>query len=215
MTRRVNLLAAAVLVAAISIPALSQQKPADRKGSASAVPAASAAGQNSALPAPNDPTYIIGAEDILSVKVWKEPEISASAVPVRPDGKISLPLVDDVQAAGLTPVALAERVKQLLSRYVTDPLVTVTVNSVNSRKVYVLGQVGRPGAFPLLANMTVLQVLSSAGGITEFAKAQKIYVLRSENGTQSKLPFNYKDVIKGKNPGQNVILKAGDTIVVP
>ena len=112
-------------------------------------------------------------------------------------------------------MALAERVKQLLSRYVTDPLVTVTVNSVNSRKVYVLGQVGRPGAFPLLANMTVLQVLSSAGGITEFAKAQKIYVLRSENGTQSKLPFNYKDVIKGKNPGQNVILKAGDTIVVP
>jgi polysaccharide export outer membrane protein len=165
-------------------------------------------------PAADDPNYVIGAQDILDINVWKEPDISRS-VPVRPDGKISLPLLSDVQASGLTATQLAAQITTSLNKYLTNPQVTVIVSQINSQRIYILGEVGRAGAYPLLPGMTVLQALSSAGGFTPFANSKKIYVLRQENGKQQKLPFNYKDVIDGKQPTQNIELKAGDSIVVP
>jgi polysaccharide biosynthesis/export protein len=165
-------------------------------------------------PATTDPNYVIGAQDVLDINVWKEPDVSR-IVPVRPDGKISLPLLNDVQAAGLTPAQLAAQVTESLKKYVTNPQVTVIVATINSQRVYILGEVTRPGAFPLLPGMSVLQALSSAGGFTQFAKVKSIFVRRVENGKESKYPFNYRDVINGKKPEQDILLKAGDTIVVP
>jgi polysaccharide export outer membrane protein len=161
-----------------------------------------------------DPNYMIGPQDVLEIDVWKEAELTRS-VPVRPDGKISLPLLNDVQAAGLTPTQLSEELTTELKKFITDPQVTVIVTQINSQRVYILGEMTRPGAYPLLPGMTVLQALSSAGGFTPFASMKKIYVLRSEGGKQEKFPFNYKQVVKGKNPEQNIVLKAGDQIVVP
>lgn len=164
--------------------------------------------------AANDETYIIGPEDVLNVNVWKESEVSGS-VPVRPDGKISLPLLNDVQAAGYTPMQLTNQITEKLKKFLTDPHVTVTVTAVNSRRVYIIGEVARPGAFPLVPNMTILQALTSAGGPSPYAKTKKIYMLRTENGVQTKLPFNYKDAVNGRSTEQNVVLKPGDTIIVP
>lgn len=167
-----------------------------------------------APPATTDPGYLIGEDDVLNINVWKEAEISRT-VPVRPDGKISLPLVNDIQAAGLTPVQLGTVITEKLKKFIADPQVTVIVTSINSRRIYIVGEAGRPGAFPMLPNMTVLQALSSAGGFSQFANLKGIYVLRLENGKQVKFPFNYKEVIKGEKIEQNIILKPGDTIVVP
>jgi len=161
-----------------------------------------------------DSSYTIGPQDVIDIAVWKEPELTRT-VPVRPDGKISLPLLNDVQAAGFTPSQLAEQITESLKKYVTNPQVTVIVNQINSQRIYILGEVNRAGAYPLLPNMTVLQGLSSAGGFTQFANIKKIYVLRTENGKQTKYPFNYKEVTNGKSPDQNIVLKAGDTIMVP
>ena len=137
------------------------------------------------------------------------------SVPVRPDGKISLPLLNDVQAAGLTPAELAAQITASLKKFVTAPQVTVIVTAINSQRVFIIGEVLRPGAFPLLPGMTVLQALSSAGGFTQFASLGKIYVLRNEDGKQTKHSFNYKAAINGKQVDQNFLLKAGDQIVVP
>src|SRR5271155_4940230 len=161
-----------------------------------------------------DPNYVIGAQDVLDISVWKEPDVSR-VVPVRPDGKISLPLLNDVPAAGLTPAQLAAQITESLKKYVTNPQVTVIVTTINSQRVYILGEVTRPGAFPMLPGMTVMQALSSAGGFTPFAKMKSIYVLRQENGKKVKYPFNYKQAIAGKNTEQDILLQAGDTIVVP
>jgi polysaccharide biosynthesis/export protein len=161
-----------------------------------------------------DPNYIIGAQDVLDISVWKEAELTRT-VPVRPDGKISMPLLNDVQAAGLTPTQLADQITMNLKKFVTDPQVTVIVTEINSQRVYILGEVTRPGAYPLLPQMTLLQALSSAGGFTQFANQKKIYLLRQENGKQERHPFNYRDAVKGINSDQNLILKAGDQIVVP
>jgi polysaccharide export outer membrane protein len=177
-----------------------------------------AAGTKSVAPsgavAPNDPDYRIGPLDILRIDVWKEAEISRLA-PVRPDGKISLPLLNDVQAAGLTALQLSSVITNGLKEYITNPQVTVSVNEINSRRVYVTGEVLRSGALPLLPNMTVLQALSSAGGFTPFARPKKIYVLRVENGQKVKHPFNYKEVLGGKKQEQDIALQPGDVIVVP
>jgi polysaccharide export outer membrane protein len=159
-------------------------------------------------------TYKIGPQDVLRVDVWKEPDFTRS-VPVRPDGKITLPLLNDVQASGLTPMELAHIVRDGLKKYVTDPQVTVTIEQINSQRIYVNGEVARPGAYPLLPNMTVLQALTSAGGFTQFARIKSSYVLRIEGGKQVKMPFNYKEVINGKKPEDNIKLLPGDTIVVP
>ena len=161
-----------------------------------------------------DPNYVIGAQDVLDISVWKEPDVSR-VVPVRPDGRISLPLLNDVQAAGLTPAQLAAQITESLKKYVTNPQVTVIVTTINSQRVYILGEVTRPGAFPLIPGMSVLQALSSAGGFTQFAKVKSIFVRRIENGKEAKYPFNYREVISGKRPEQDILLKAGDTIVVP
>src|SRR5438876_3497472 len=166
------------------------------------------------VPAGADGSYKIGPQDVLRIDVWKEPEISRS-VPVRPDGKVSLPLLNDVQAAGLTAMELANVISEGLKKFMNNPQVTVSVSEINSRRVYVTGEVTRPGAFPLLPNMTVLQALSSSGGFTQFAKLKNIYVLRIEDGKQVKLPFNYKDAVNSKRPDQNVLLQSGDVIVVP
>ncbi len=163
---------------------------------------------------PNDTEYKIGPQDVLRIDVWKEADISRSE-PVRPDGRISLPLLNDVQAAGLTPIQLAGVITDGLKKYITNPQVTVSVTEINSRRVYVTGEVTRPGAFPLLPNMTVLQALSSSGGFSQFAKLKGIYVLRNEGGKQVKHPFNYKDVVSGKKPELNIQLQPGDVIVVP
>ena len=176
--------------------------------------AATSARSSSTNPATTDPDYKIGPQDMLRVDVWKEPDISR-IVPVRPDGKITLPLVNDVQAAGLTPTQLAAKIAEGLKKYITSPQVTVGVTEINSRRIFVNGEVARPGAFPLLPNMTVLQALSSAGGFTQFAREKKIYILRMENGKQVKYPFNYKEAVSGKNVEQNIILQGGDIIVVP
>jgi polysaccharide biosynthesis/export protein len=163
---------------------------------------------------PQDPNYVIGPQDMLDISVWKEAELTRT-IPVRPDGKISMPLLNDVRAAGLTPNQLAAQITMSLKRFVTDPQVTVIVTQINSQRVYILGEVTRTGAYPLLPGMTLLQALSSAGGFTQFANRKKIYMFRTENGKQNKYPFDYKAVVDGKRTDENVVLKAGDTIVVP
>lgn len=157
------------------------------------------------------PTYVIGPGDLLDVDVWQNAELSFRGLPVRPDGKISLPLLNDVQAAGLTAMQLGDSITEKLKNYVKNPQVTVVVTQVNSQRYYVLGEVARPGVFPLLPGLTALQAVSSAGGFTQFANEKKIYILRGSD----KLPFNYKQVVQGKDLDENVTLKPGDTIVVP
>jgi polysaccharide export outer membrane protein len=165
-------------------------------------------------PTSSDSSYLIGPRDVLDISVWKEPDLTR-LVPVRPDGKISLPLLNDVQASGLTPMQLAAQITNSLQKYVTNPEVTVIVTETNSQRIYILGEVSHTGAYTLIPGMTVLQALSNAGGPTPFAHVSKIYVLRQENGKQSKLFFNYKEAIKGKETQQNIALMPGDTVVVP
>ena len=159
--------------------------------------------------------YVIGSEDVLAVNIWKEPELSR-VVPVRPDGKITLPLVGDVQAGGLTPKQLQGKIESDLHAYVATPEVTVIVQEVKSQKFNIIGEIARPGSYSLTRSMTVLDAIAVGGGLRDFAKAKSIYVLRSDrDGSHSKLAFNYKDVIKGKNLSQNVELRSGDTVVIP
>jgi polysaccharide export outer membrane protein len=211
MSRRLQLLMV-LFLAVVAMPARAQDQSGPKKPAQPAVPAM--ASDESRKPATADPNYVIGAQDVLDINVWKEPDVSR-VVPVRPDGKISLPLLNDVQAAGLTPAQLAAQITESLKKYVTNPQVTVIITTINSQRVYILGEVIRPGAFPMLPGMTVMQALSSAGGFTPFAKMKSIYVLRDENGKKVKYPFNYKQAISGKNSDQDIQLKAGDTIVVP
>jgi len=158
------------------------------------------------------PTYVIGPDDTLYISVWKEPDLTET-LPVRADGMISMPLLNDIRAAGLTPMQLGAALTEKLKKYVSDPHVTIVVTQMNSQRVYVTGEVLHPGAMNLTPNMTVLQALSS-GGFTQFANTKGIYVLRTENGTERKFPVNYRRLIKGEG-GQNIALKPGDTIVVP
>lgn len=163
----------------------------------------------------HDNNYVIGVDDVLAINVWKEAEISRS-VPVRPDGKISLPLVGEVAAAGETPKKLEGEITAKLTNYISEPEVTVIVQEMKSQRINILGQVMHPGSFPLNNSMTVLDAIAVAGGFRDFAKKKSVYVLRQNgDGTPTRLDFNYKEVIKGKNPNQNVILQSRDTIVVP
>ncbi|MFZ3189334.1 MAG: polysaccharide biosynthesis/export family protein [Candidatus Sulfotelmatobacter sp.] len=167
--------------------------------------------QRSAAQVPAE--YVIGADDTLHISVWKEPDLTVT-LPVRPDGKISLPLLNDVAAAGLTPMQLKDSITEKLKKYIADPRVTVVVTAMNSQRFFVTGEVVHSGPMPLLPDMTVLQALSAAG-FNQFANVKGIYLLRTENGRQVKLPFNYKEVVKGSHPEQNIMLKPGDTVVVP
>lgn len=189
---------------------LSAQKPSNSATTPSSATAQKAA-EETAKPT-NETEYRIGPQDVLQIDVWKEPEITRT-IPVRPDGKISLPLLNDVQAAGLTAMQLATKIRDGLTKYLTNPQVTVTVTQINSRRIFVTGEVAKSGALPLLPGMTALQALSSSGGFTQFAREKGIYILRTENGKQVKLPYNYKDVLKGKQ--EDVVLQPGDVIVVP
>jgi polysaccharide biosynthesis/export protein len=160
-------------------------------------------------------TYIIGSDDALSINVWKEPEISKS-VPVRPDGMISLPLLGEIKARGLTPVQLENEIADGLKKIMSDPQVTVIVTAVNSLSFNIVGQVAKPGYYPLTRPVTVLDAIALSGGFRDFAKEKKIYVLRTApDGTQQRLKFNYKEVIKGKNMAQNIPLQPHDTLVIP
>jgi polysaccharide biosynthesis/export protein len=163
----------------------------------------------------HDDSFVIGNDDVLAINVWKEPDISRS-IPVRSDGKISLPLVGEVQAAGTTPLKLEQEIAGKLKSYISDPEVTVIVQQINSQKFNVLGQVTRPGAYPMTNSPTVLDAIAIAGGFRDFAKKKSIYVLRQNaDGTQTRLPFNYNEVVKGQKHDQNVRLEPRDTIVVP
>jgi polysaccharide export outer membrane protein len=161
---------------------------------------------------PHDSSFIIGNDDVLAINVWKEPDIS---IPVRSDGKISLPLVGEVQAAGLTPLALEKDIAEKLKNYIAEPEVTVMVQTVNSQKFNILGQVVRPGSYVIANSPTVLDAIALAGGFRDFAKKKSIYVLRQGASGESRLPFNYKSVSEGKDMSQNIKLQPGDTIIVP
>jgi polysaccharide biosynthesis/export protein len=166
-------------------------------------------------PSSTSDEFVIGPGDILAINVWKEAEIS-KVIPVRSDGRISLPLIGELQASGLTPKQLETEITKRLKDYVADPSVTVVVQEVKSQKINVLGMVAHPASYVITNSPTVLDAIALAGGFRDFAKQKSIYVLRqSADGTPSRLPFNYKEVIKGVNPAQNVKLQPGDTVVVP
>jgi polysaccharide export outer membrane protein len=185
----------------------SESKPAE--ASAHPAPAAEAATK------PHDNTFVIGNDDVLAINVWKEPDISRS-VPVRSDGKISLPLAGEIQATGQTPLKLEEAIATTLKSYIAEPEVTVIVQQINSQKFNILGTVNKPGAYAINNSSTVLDAIALAGGFRDFAKKKSIYVLRQNaDGSQTRIPFNYKEVVKGQNPEQNIKLQARDTIIVP
>jgi polysaccharide export outer membrane protein len=216
MNQRIIFTAALILFSA-GIALASQQDKNDKSKetiTASARSASGAPNESRPAPATTDPDYVIGPADLLDISVWKEPEVSR-AVPVRPDGKISLPLIDDVQAAGQTPLQLAGLVTEKLTKYLKAPQVTIIVTQINSQRVFVVGEVSRVGALPLLPGMTALQALASAGGFTPFADMKRIRIVRTLNGKQIAYPFNYREVLKGEKSEQNIKLEPGDMIVVP
>ena len=163
----------------------------------------------------HDDAYVIGNDDHLSISVWKEPELTKT-IPVRSDGKISLPLVGEIQAAGRTPLQLEHEIADRLHNYMTVPEVTVIVEQINSKKFNILGEISRPGEYSLTLSTTIMDAISMAGGFKEFAKTKGVYILRQNpDGTEARLNFNYKDFIKGKNVAQNVRVEPRDTIIVP
>jgi len=159
--------------------------------------------------------YKIGSGDILDITTWKEPDFSREEILVRIDGKISFPLLDDVQAGGLTPLELKKGIQAKLKGFISNPVVTVTVRSPASKRIYILGEVVNTGEYPLVKNLTVLQAFALAGGFTEWASKKEIILFRQENGKKKMIRINYKDISKGKDFSQNVMLKADDTIIVP
>ena len=212
-----RLLAAMSVVFILTLGTLSAQEPAMADASASAsVAKVDAKGSSPKTTSPGGKSdYVIGSDDVLSINVWREPELTR-LVPVRPDGKISLPLVGDVEAAGLSTTQLQAALAQKLKNFVENPEVTVIVQEIRSLKFNVIGEVLRPGSYPLTKSLTVLDGLAAAGGFRDFAKMNKIYILRQRpDGTSTRVAFHYKDVIKGKKSEENIALQSHDTIVVP
>jgi polysaccharide export outer membrane protein len=213
----VPLLAAFSMVAGLNAQ---QAAPPSRGASASGVapargtaPATAAAGPSAAAAsAPAD--YVIGAGDVLAIVFWREPDMSAEVI-VRPDGRISIPLLNEVVAIGLTPEQLRQQLAVDGQRFVQDPNVSVVVKQINSRRVFITGQVSKPGPYPLTTSMNVLQLISTAGGLLEYADEKNIVVMRNENGKTANYTFNYKEVVRRKNLKQNIDLKPGDTVIVP
>jgi polysaccharide biosynthesis/export protein len=183
---------------------------------ASAAPAAASPNASATATAkPHDDRFVIGNDDVLAIDVWNEKEITRS-VPVRSDGKISLPLVGEIQATGRTPLQLEGDIAERLRNYITTPQVTVIVEQINSQKFNMMGQIAKPGAYSITVAPTVMDAIAAAGGFRDFAKQTKIYILRQNSaGSESRIPFNYKEFIKGKNPSQNIKLEPHDIIVVP
>ena len=163
----------------------------------------------------SDMGFVIGNEDMLAIQVWKEPDVSRT-LPVRSDGRISLPLAGELLATGRTPLQLSEDIANKLRVYMTDPRVTVIVQEIHSQKFNILGQIMRPGSYPLTGMTTVVDAIAMAGGFRDFAKEKGIYILRQDaSGREWRIPFNYKSAIKGKDPVQNIKLRPHDTVVVP
>jgi polysaccharide export outer membrane protein len=179
-----------------------------------------------ATPAPSDgapvipgaivppPGYVVGPEDVLAIAFWREKDLSVEAA-VRPDGMITVPLINDIHAAGLTPDQLRERIQAGAAKFVEDPTVTVVVKAINSRKVFITGMVGKPGQYPLTGPTSVMQLIAMAGGLQEYADSKKILIMRTEGGEQVAKPFNYREVLDRKNLKQNIDLLPGDTVIVP
>jgi polysaccharide export outer membrane protein len=201
-----TLAAAFALVAFIVVPVCAQQPVVKAQPADAPVSAASSA----ILPA----GYLIGPDDLLSIVFWRDKDMSADVV-VRPDGKISLPLLNDVDAAGLTPEQLREQLTKSASKYLEEPNATVVVKEIRSRKVFITGMVIKGGTFPIVGDMNVMQLIALAGGLQEYADSDHIVVLRTENGHEQRFKFSYKDVVKGKDVRQNIALKPGDTVIVP
>jgi polysaccharide export outer membrane protein len=183
--------------------------PPTRQGGSTPRPAGTA---STGLPIPSG--YVIGPDDVLNIVFWRDADMTQE-VTVRPDGNITLPLIRDIQAAGLRPDELREAVAKAAAKFISDPNVTVVVKEIKSRNVFITGQVTRPGPYPVSGQMTVLQLIAVSGGLTEYADSKKITIIRIENGQTNVLKFNYNDVSKGKSVEQNIVLKPGDTVVVP
>jgi polysaccharide biosynthesis/export protein len=205
-----------LLLAILSNLAMAQDAPGSTSTSTpKPAPAVPADNPPKSVPGVRPDSYVIGAEDVITVYVWKEPDMSKT-IPVRPDGMISLPLIGEVKAAGYTPVQLQDMLADTMKKYVSEPQVTVVVEKIGSLNFNIVGEVNHPGYFPLTRRMTVLDAIAMAGGFKDFAKTKKVYILRTAaNGTEERLPFNYKEVIKGQNMQQNIELQPRDTIVVP
>jgi len=181
---------------------------------AASAPAAAAAAAVPVRPA-TPSGYVIGVDDVLSILFWRDKDLSAPEITVRPDGKVTLPLLNDVQAAGLTPEQLRDTVLDAARKYVEDPNPTVIVKEIKSRKVFITGQVEKPGPYPLNGTVTVLQLIATAGGLRDFADGKNISVIRVREGKQAVFEFNYQDLLKKRYLSQNIELTPGDTVVVP
>jgi polysaccharide biosynthesis/export protein len=207
----------AIVLSAPATPLAAQTSNEQPSGTGSPAPstAVDPAAAPSAATKPHDESYVIGDDDMLAINVWKEPDLSRS-VPVRSDGKISMPLAGEVIAAGRTPMQLEEEITEKLKSFMTDPEVTVIVQQINSQKYNILGQVAKPGAYSLTETATVVDAIAAAGGFKDFAKKKGIYILRQNaGGGETRISFNYQDFIKGKNINQNITLKPHDTVIVP
>lgn len=210
---KVNVLHALFVGVVIVVASVSPGKAQEAAGQVTA--SAPMAQEMGASDKAHDQKYVIGNDDVLAISVWKEPDLT-KAVPVRSDGKISLPLVGELQATGKTPMQLELDITDKLKNFITAPEVNVIVQQVNSRKFNVLGEVTKPGSYPLTASTTIMDALAIAGGLRDFAKKTGVYILRkSPDGKETRLNFNYKSFIKGKNSDQNVRIEPNDTIIVP
>jgi polysaccharide biosynthesis/export protein len=184
-------------------------------GATAVAPAPSTSGVGATTASPPPPDYVIGVDDVLSIVFWRENDLSTEVV-VRPDGRISIPVINEVVALGLTPEQLRQTLLSAADKYVEDPHVSVVVKEIKSRRVFIMGQIGKGGPYPLVAPMTVMQLIALAGGLQEFAKEKDIVILRQDaDGGQSTVRFNYRDVVNRKNLRQNIELKPGDTVIVP
>ena len=206
-----------LLILAFFVSSIYGQSQQDQSSGKSDRTAPAAADQTATARAATEGTgadsYVIGASDVLTITVWKEPTLSGTIL-VRPDGMISLALIGDVQAAGITPVQLANQISTKLKKYIQEPNVSVVITQIHSKVVYLLGEVVKRGPVEMTHGMTLLEAISSAGGLTDFANSKKIYILRNEPGSQQRIPVHYKEALKGDRL-LNLVLKPGDTIVVP
>jgi polysaccharide export outer membrane protein len=201
-----------VLVSCAAASTLAQQPAVPSTTAANQTPAAPTNAPAPSIPIPAD--YVIGPDDVLTIFFWREKDLSGD-VSVRPDGRISLPLINEVEAAGLTPEQLRVRLTAAADKYIEAPTVTVVVKQINSRKVFITGQIAKPGAYPIMGPTTVLQLITMAGGVQEYADDEHIQILRTQNGRSVSLRFNYDEVKRGKKLQQNIALMPGDTVIVP
>jgi polysaccharide export outer membrane protein len=215
VTMKLNALQALLFAAALIIAGVQPGQAQEAAGGNSAAPTSAAQSDMGASNKAHDEKYIIGNDDVLAISVWKEPDLT-KAVPVRSDGKISLPLVGEIQATGKTPLQLERDITEKLKSFITTPEVNVIVQQVNSRKFNILGEISKPGSFPLTASTTIMDAIAIAGGFRDFAKKTGVYILRKgPDGRETRLNFNYKSFIKGKNSDQNIRIEPNDTIIVP